>query len=99
MNRNDGKTVIEQKVEDFYKNQSVYLSKKFQEAEARSRFIDPLFEALGWKMDQTGIPHSQWDVHREFTQKDNSRTKKPDYAFRINGKVKFFTEAKAPGFL
>ncbi|MCP5499275.1 MAG: Eco57I restriction-modification methylase domain-containing protein [Leptospiraceae bacterium] len=96
MNRNDGKTVIEQKVEDFYKNQSVYLSKKFQEAEARSRFIDPLFEALGWKMDQTGIPHSQWDVHREFTQKDNSRTKKPDYAFRINGKVKFFTEAKAP---
>ncbi len=37
-----------------------------------------------------------WDVHREYRQKDNYRTKKPDYAFNINSKLKFFVEAKAP---
>ncbi len=35
-------------------------------------------------------------MHREYSQKDNSSNKKPDYAFRVNGKLKFFVEAKAP---
>ncbi len=55
-----------------------------------------MFVALGWELDQTGIQRRMWDVHREFSQRDNSSTKKPDYAFRANGKVKFFVEAKAP---
>ncbi|MBP7736293.1 MAG: N-6 DNA methylase [Spirochaetes bacterium] len=91
-----GKLLVEQKVEDFHKNEKMYLDKSFQETEARNRFIDPLFMALGWEFDQTGIQRRHWDVHREFSQRDNSSTKKPDYAFRINGKVKFFVEAKAP---
>jgi len=90
------KEIIERKVEDFAKNEKTYLSKTFQETEARNRFIDPFFQALGWEFDQTSIQRKQWDVHREFSQKDNSTTKKPDYAFRIDGKLKFFVEAKAP---
>jgi hypothetical protein len=44
------KDIISQKVEDFAKNEKVYKSKDFQETEARNRFIDPLFEALGWNL-------------------------------------------------
>lgn len=90
------KDIISQKVEDFVKNEKVYKSKDFQETEARNRFIDPLFEALGWNLNQTNIPKKLWDVHREYSQKDNSSTKKPDYAFRVDAKLKFFVEAKAP---
>jgi len=96
MTRQEGKILIEKKVEDFYQNQKIYLSKDFQETEARDRFIDPLFKALGWDFDQTHLKRRFWDVHREYSQKDNSSTKKPDYAFRINQKVRFFVEAKAP---
>ena len=96
MDMKSGKLLVEQKVEDFHKNEKMYLDKSFQETEARNRFIDPLFTALGWEFDQTGIQRRHWDVHREFSQRDNSSTKKPDYAFRTGGKVKFFVEAKAP---
>jgi len=100
MTRAEGKSVIEQKVDDFFKNEKEYLSKSFQETEARNRFIDPFFEALGWDFHQTNLKKDLWDVHREFSQRDNSSTKKPDYAFRIKDtnkyKVKFFVEAKAP---
>lgn len=72
------------------------LDPKFGESEARNRFIDPFFTALGWQLEQTHLPRKLWDVHREYAQRDNSATKKPDYAFRLNGKLKFFVEAKAP---
>ncbi|PJZ86434.1 hypothetical protein CH364_09810 [Leptospira harrisiae] len=94
--KNKGLEIIEKKVEDFGKNENLYLSKTFQETEARNRFIDPFFQSLGWEFDQTNIPRNLWDVHREYSQKDNSSTKKPDYAFRLNSKLMFFVEAKAP---
>jgi type I restriction-modification system DNA methylase subunit len=90
------KDIIYEKVQDFARNEKAYKNKDFQETEARNRFIDPLFEALGWKLNQTNIPKNLWDVHREYSQKDNSSTKKPDYAFRIDTKLRFFVEAKAP---
>ncbi|MBN2546843.1 MAG: N-6 DNA methylase, partial [Spirochaetes bacterium] len=99
MTINEGKLLIEQKVEDFNKNEKQYLSKTFQETEVRTRFIDPFFQALGWDFNQTNISKHLWDVHREYSQKDNSNTKKPDYAFNISGKLKFFVEAKAPWVL
>ncbi|MEK0336230.1 MAG: TaqI-like C-terminal specificity domain-containing protein, partial [Nitrosopumilus sp.] len=54
------------------------------------------FRALGWEFDQTHLKRHLWDVHREYSQKEKSSTKKPDYAFRVDGKLKFFVEAKAP---
>lgn len=96
MNRSEGKQLVEQKVEDFSNNKETYLNKSFNETEARDRFIDPLFRALGWEFDQTHLKRHLWDVHREYSQKEKSSTKKPDYAFRVDGKLKFFVEAKAP---
>lgn len=100
MTKEEGKKVIERLVKDFEMNEKHYLSKDFQETEVRNRFIDPFFTALGWDLHQTAIAKSEWDVHREYSQKDNSSTKKPDYAFRTKNanafKVKFFVEAKAP---
>ena len=100
MTKQAGKEVIYKLVGDFEKNERQYMSKSFQETEARNRFIDPFFTALGWDVYQTGIARKFWDVHREFNQRDNSSTKKPDYAFRIKEgvkfKEKFFVEAKAP---
>jgi len=93
----EGKILIEKKIEDFRSHKSIYLSKKFDETENRTHFINPLFQALGWDFEQTNIPYHLWDVHQEYSQKDRKRkTKKPDYAFRVNKKVKFFVEAKAP---
>lgn len=98
MTLNEGKLLVEQKVEDFSKNEKQYLSKTFQETEARTRFIDPFFSALGWDFNQTNIAKNLWDVHKEYSQKDNSMTKKPDYAFNINGKLKFLLKQKHLGY-
>ena len=88
MKKEAGKKLIEQRVEDFEKNAAVLKKKGHGETNIRSNYIDIFFEALGWNMK------SHYDVHREFAQKDNSATKKVDYAFKVNGKVKFFVEAK-----
>lgn len=98
--KNNEKNTVEKLVEDFYRNEKELLSKSFQETEVRSRFIDPFFSALGWDFHQTNLKKQFWDVHREYSQKDNSSTKKPDYAFRVKKdnyyKAAFFVEAKAP---
>ncbi len=97
MNIDEGKKLIEQKVEDFHNRFDYYTSKDFQEEENRSAFIEPFFTALGWEFNQTDLPYHFWDVHREERQKSKNRnTQKPDYAFRSNGKLKFYLEAKAP---
>jgi type I restriction-modification system DNA methylase subunit len=100
MTRQDGKSAVHKLVDDFEKNERQYMSKNFQETETRDRFIDPFFTALGWDFFQTNIAKQFWDVHREFSQRVNSTTKKPDYAFRVKEgskhREKFFVEAKAP---
>ena len=100
MTRQAGKEAVNKLIEDFEKNESQYMSKNFQETEARKLFIDPFFTALGWEFHQTGIAKKFWDVHLEVRQRINSTTKKPDYAFRIKEGIKyrekFFVEAKAP---
>ncbi|MDR0302156.1 MAG: N-6 DNA methylase, partial [Treponema sp.] len=100
MTRQTGREAVHKLINDFDKNESQYMSKNFQETEARNRFIDPFFTALGWDFQQTEIARKFWDVYREYSQRDNSTTKKPDYAFRIKEgakyREKFFVEAKAP---
>lgn len=88
MTRETGKKIIEAKISDFEKNALVLKKKGHGETNIRTNYIDVLFEALGWNMK------SHYEVVREFSQKDNSATKKVDYAFKVNGKLKFFIEAK-----
>ena len=79
--------------EDFERSSSSY-----QEAEARSEFIDPFLEILGWDVSNaTGLAYSAREVLREETQRDERNTgKKPDYTLRIKRQKKFFVEAKKP---
>lgn len=75
----------------------VHSSSTYQETEVRVEFIDPLFEILGWKMNNSdGVSTSLRDVLREESLLSERTTKKPDYTFRIAGIKKFFLEAKRP---
>lgn len=77
-------------IEVFKKNQN--------ETETRNQFINPLFDALGWDIDNTKrrAIDSDRDVVHEDRLKIEGKSKAPDYSFRIGGKRKFFLEAKKP---
>jgi len=66
-------------------------------ARARVEFIDPLFGALGWDVDNSqGLSLAHRDVVREGTVLAQGNRKAPDYSFRIDGRRKFFVEARKP---
>jgi len=80
-------------VQKFEKDKHHYLSKNYLEAQVRQDFIDPLFEALGWDIEnKKGL--SPFD--REVILEKGETSGRPDYNFRIDGTTKFFVEAKAP---
>ena len=70
----------------------------YQESEARSEFIDPFLELLGWDVsNRAGLIFSAREVLREESQRaENNTGKKPDYTLRVAGHKKFFIEAKKP---
>lgn len=69
----------------------------YTETDARVEYIDPLFSALGWDMNNArSLPNSLKDVQREQSQLVESASKRPDYTFRIAAIKKFFVEAKKP---
>ena len=57
----------------------------YQETEVRTNFIDPLFVALGWHMDDRD------EVERETSLDEGKR---PDYIFKLDAVPRFFLEAK-----
>lgn len=74
-----------------------YTSTSYNETQVRHEFIDPLFEALGWDINnKQGNAEAYKDVIHEDAIKIGGTTKAPDYAFRIGGTRKFFLEAKKP---
>jgi len=81
-------------ISKFEKDKRHYLSKGYLEAQLRIDFLNPLFEALGWDIENRAHkpPHER-DVIVELSPEATGR---PDYNFRINGATKFFVEAKAP---
>ena len=88
---------IRQLVEHFKQNQPSYRSGKFNEAQLRLEFLNPLFEALGWDVsNRSGYAEAYKDVVVEPSLEVEGELKAPDYAFRIGGTRKFFVEAKKP---
>lgn len=86
-----------QLVERFDRNVEAYTHSRYNEAQARQEFIDPLFKSLGWDMDnEQGYAEAYKDVVHEDAIKIGRATKAPDYSFRIGGVRKFFVEAKKP---
>ena len=84
-------------VERYYRYAADYTSASYNETQVRHEFIDPLFEALGWDINnKQGYAEAYKDVIHEDSLKIGGTTKAPDYAFRIGGTRKFFLEAKRP---
>ncbi len=88
---------IRELVERFHQHIEQYKSGKYNEAQVRQEFIDPMFKAMGWDMDnEEGSAEAYKDVIHEDAIKVGDATKAPDYAFRLGGQRKFFLEAKKP---
>jgi hypothetical protein len=81
----------------FAEHADAYRSGAYNETQLRREFVDPMFKALGWDMDNlSGYAEAYKDVIHEDAIKIGGATKAPDYCFRIGGTRKFFLEAKKP---
>ena len=78
----------------------IYLKGEYNETQLRREFVDPLFRALGWDVDNNqGYSEAYKDVVHEQTIKfrgQDTNTKFIDYAFRLGGMMKFIVETKKP---
>lgn len=83
--------------EKFKDHKESYLKQTYNEAQVRQEFLDPLFSALGWDMEnKNGYAEAYKDVVHEDSLRVEGKIKAPDYGFRIGGTRKFFLEAKKP---
>src|SRR5262249_11987095 len=81
----------------FDRNADQYRSPAFNEANVRIQFINPMFKALGWDMEnEQGHAEAYKDVIHEASLKMGEASKSPDYCFGIGGTPKFYPEAKKP---
>jgi hypothetical protein len=84
-------------VQLFDRNTAEYRSPDFNEANLRIQFVNPMFQALGWDMENSqGHAEAYKDVIHEASLRIGEATKAPDYCFRIGGTPKFYLEAKKP---
>ncbi|MFH1911659.1 MAG: N-6 DNA methylase [Pseudomonadota bacterium] len=84
-------------IERFSENIESYTAGHYNETQLRREFIDPLFSALGWDLDNiAGHAEAYKDVIHEDAIRIGGAMKAPDYCFRIGGTRKFFVEAKKP---
>ena len=89
--------VVSDLVARFANNLESYRSGQYNETQVRREFLDPLFKALGWDMDnEQGYAEAYKDVIHEDQIRVGGAVKAPDYCFRIGGTRKFFLEAKKP---
>jgi predicted type IV restriction endonuclease len=89
--------IIHELLERFNRNRESYQSAHYNEAQLRREFLDPLFKALGWDVDnEQGLAEAYKDVIHEDAIKVGGATKAPDNCFRIGGRRIFFLEAKKP---
>ncbi len=98
LTKEEAREKIEKLVEKFEAYLELYKGKDYDEAKTRIEFVNPLFEALGWDMDnhEKRMPHDAEVIH-EAKQRQNGKTKAPDYLFQVGkGKPFFYVEAKKP---
>lgn len=85
-------------VDRFGEQLDSYRAAEYNETLTRRDFIDPLFKALGWDIDNSqGYAEAYREVIHEDKVNVGGATKAPDYSFRLpGGKRLFFVEAKKP---
>ncbi len=97
MTKEQAKEKLQQLVDKFSSQIDYYKSINYNETQTRRDFIDPFFAALGWDIDNEKQQLETYrDVRHEDRLKINGHSKAPDYSFNMNGKRKFFVEAKKP---
>lgn len=94
-------TLLKNKVEQYEKNYDQYRLQSYNETEVRVDFVNFLFQLLGWDvLNEGGLPQHLREVTHEanVTVEENgkSKTKKPDYAFKIGTEMLFYLETKKP---
>jgi hypothetical protein len=97
--RTEMRADIEQLVQRYQQHRDDYIrtSSTYNEADTRADFIDALFAALGWDINNVrGLSHRFREVVRETRVDVDANTKRPDYAFRLGPERRFFVEAKRP---
>jgi predicted type IV restriction endonuclease len=90
---------IHKLVEHYKAGRDTYLSERYYEAQVRSEFLDPLFELLGWDIENSaGKPTNECEVILEepLNAGADENTKKTGYTFRLFADRKCFLEAKKP---
>jgi hypothetical protein len=84
-------------IESFDANLEAYKSGRFDEAQVRIDFINPLLEILGWDVhNERGLEEAYREVVSEDRLRVGGGTKAPDYGFYLGGARRFFLEAKKP---
>ncbi|MFH1315638.1 MAG: N-6 DNA methylase [Candidatus Uhrbacteria bacterium] len=83
---------IQELVKKFSDNFEYYQAIDYKEQELRHEFLNPFFQELGWDMENTAGKGADRDVHYEKRVKG----KAPDFGFYLDGKLRFFVEAKNP---
>jgi len=97
MTKEQSREQIQKLVERFEQNYDSYKNSDYNETQTRREFIDPLFKALGWDIDnEQGLAEAYKEVIHEDRVKVDNETKAPDYCFTVYGQKKFFVEAKKP---
>ena len=92
------KSELRKLIINFRRNEAGYCrsGSSYNETQLRKDFVEPFFEILGWDVTNTnGLPQNLREVAYEgrVNSGDESR---PDYAFTLAGKRKFFVETKKP---
>ncbi len=84
-------------IESYELNRDQVKSKDYNETALRVQFINPFLEILGWDVNNAKrLPIYSCEVIHEASvdveENDESKNKKPDYAFRVGNETRFFLE-------
>ena len=84
-------------VNHFDEHYESYRTGFYSEARLRRNFVEPMFRILGWDIDnEAGLNEDKREVILSDSLTYTGILKAPDYCFRIDGRPKFFLEAKKP---
>jgi len=91
------KQELDRLVEVFGRNLAAYQSAAYDEASLRQEFLNPLFRALGWDIEnKAGLIPQHREVETESRTQIGGRQKRADYLFRTHPTDRFICEAKKP---
>ena len=93
--------LLSERVNQYAHGISEYTAPIYNETEVRVDFVNPLFKALGWDVDnEAGLLQHLREVTHEATvfveENGKQRSKKPDYSFRLGTETLFYLETKKP---